>query len=306
MSLLIIFFLFHFIGVKATWRSHHVSFLSSRPNANVSMIKIRRFNVPRYIPMEEDVQLECDYAVEGESALYSLKWYKGGSQFYEFIPSKVRKHTIFPTEGLSQDKVQAAEDGRIVTLKEVGTGASDQYRCELVAEGPPFHTTQRQDNLTVVVLPRGPPELSGSKEFYHSHDFIVLNCTPPLSKPAAATHWFVNGNPSDPSLVRDVSHYVNPAGLESITSQLRLEVHKANFYNGKLNIRCEATLAHIYRKSSHISILEPSGSWFVSSNLYLTSGCEEVCVKKNFTEKILLFLGKTLLLVYCRSKFYNL
>ena len=44
----------------------------------------------------------------------------------------------------------AGRDGRRVTLSGVEVGASDVYRCELVAEGPPFHTTQRSANMTVV------------------------------------------------------------------------------------------------------------------------------------------------------------
>lgn len=44
----------------------------------------------------------------------------------------------------------AGRDGRRVTLSGVEVGATDVYRCELVAEGPPFHTTQRSANMTVV------------------------------------------------------------------------------------------------------------------------------------------------------------
>ncbi|KAK3891697.1 hypothetical protein Pcinc_004445 [Petrolisthes cinctipes] len=44
----------------------------------------------------------------------------------------------------------SGRDGRVVRVLGVGVGASDVYRCELVAEGPPFHTTQRSANMTVV------------------------------------------------------------------------------------------------------------------------------------------------------------
>lgn len=43
----------------------------------------------------------------------------------------------------------AGSDGRRVTVVGVEVSATDLYRCELVAEGPPFHTTQRSANMTV-------------------------------------------------------------------------------------------------------------------------------------------------------------
>ena len=35
----------------------------------------------------EMVELMCNYQVEGEAELYSLKWYRDNVEFYRYIPS---------------------------------------------------------------------------------------------------------------------------------------------------------------------------------------------------------------------------
>ena len=43
----------------------------------------------------EMVELMCNYQVEGEAELYSLKWYRDNVEFYRYIPSgKITTNTI--------------------------------------------------------------------------------------------------------------------------------------------------------------------------------------------------------------------
>nr|XP_045612844.1 uncharacterized protein LOC123767315 [Procambarus clarkii] len=68
-------------------------------------VQVQRFLVPRYVALGVNVTLECDYAVQKHATLYSLKWYKGNSQFYQYIPTLPQQHTVFSVGGLHQDKV---------------------------------------------------------------------------------------------------------------------------------------------------------------------------------------------------------
>ena len=61
--------------------------------------------VPRFVARGLNASLECDYVVQQYSKLYSLKWYKGSSQFYQYIPSKKPPHAVFSVEGLKQNQV---------------------------------------------------------------------------------------------------------------------------------------------------------------------------------------------------------
>ncbi|XP_042236868.1 uncharacterized protein LOC121876053 [Homarus americanus] len=125
-----------------------------------------------------NVTLECDYVVQQHATLYSLKWYKDNSQFYQYIPSSEHPHAVFSVKGLFKNQVVHDHEGRRVVVVDVGLEATDVYRCELVAEGPPFHTTQRSSNMTVVVVPKGPPVISGSREYYQHNRHVALNLPP--------------------------------------------------------------------------------------------------------------------------------
>lgn len=66
-----------------------------------SWVQVERFLVPRYVAVGSNVSLVCDYVVQRHATLYSLKWYKGSSQFYQYIPSKtLQPHAVFSVPGL--------------------------------------------------------------------------------------------------------------------------------------------------------------------------------------------------------------
>ncbi|XP_042884616.1 cell adhesion molecule 3-like [Penaeus japonicus] len=237
-------------------------------------VQVRKFVVPQYVALGENVSLHCDYEVQDHAKLYSLKWYKGNSQFYQYIPSKQTPHAAFSVQGIRMEQVVHEHEGRLVILKGVEVGATDVYRCEMVAEGPPFHTLQRSANMTVVVVPDGPPVITGSQEYYHLHDLVTLNCTAPLAQPGVTLTWFLNDKEALPESVRLVDRETNPAGLERITTRLSLHVTQNHFQNAAMTIKCMASLANLYLQSAQVIIREPSNTWLVSSNLYHTSGAE--------------------------------
>ncbi|KAF2348327.1 CD80-like immunoglobulin C2-set [Trinorchestia longiramus] len=219
------------------------------------------------------VDLECDYKLHPKASLYSLKWYKEGAQFYQYIPKSPRKHAAYSVPGLRREQVVGGGDGRLVRLRRVTVAATGLYRCELVAEGPPFHTTQRQGNLTVAVVPTTPPTVTRTRDPHQMDDIITLNCTAPKSKPALHLEWRVNGRLVTNSSMIQHSEHVNPAGLYVVSSRLQLQVTRQQFERGDMTIQCSASLPQgLYGRSDSITISDPSKGWFVSGNLYLTSG----------------------------------
>lgn len=47
-------------------------------------------------------RLECHYDLDGE-ALYSVKWYKDGNEFYRYVPRDMPPAQVFPLPGVSVD-----------------------------------------------------------------------------------------------------------------------------------------------------------------------------------------------------------
>ncbi|XP_050706379.1 uncharacterized protein LOC126991729 [Eriocheir sinensis] len=87
--------------LACTGQLEHVDYLTKGP-----WVQIQRFVVPKFVGRGLNASLECDYQVLQDARLYSLKWYKGSSQFYQYIPSKTPTHASFSVEGLKQHQVR--------------------------------------------------------------------------------------------------------------------------------------------------------------------------------------------------------
>ncbi|KAK3879501.1 hypothetical protein Pcinc_015958 [Petrolisthes cinctipes] len=170
----------------------------------------------------------------------------------------------------------SGRDGRVVSVLGVGVGASDVYRCELVAEGPPFHTTQRSANMTVVVAPKGPPIITGGEGHYSLNQLLHLNCTAPPARPAPTLTWTLNGNKAPAGSVwatdTTTTTTTTTTGLEMAVSRLSVRVARRNFHQGVMTIVCKATLGSLYTRSHLVTLPEPSATWYSSLNLYHASG----------------------------------
>ena len=56
--------------------------------------------MPRYLVVGEKTSLKCHYELDGE-VLYSLKWWKDGRQFYQYIPRNSPKMVVFTVPGVT-------------------------------------------------------------------------------------------------------------------------------------------------------------------------------------------------------------
>ncbi|MPC34921.1 hypothetical protein E2C01_028326 [Portunus trituberculatus] len=121
-------------------------------------VRIQGVEVPGEVKAGEDVSLKC-WVDPWPGPLYSLSWWKDGSQFYRAAvtaspisrdkpPSSGSLATVFPVPGIS---VKAGGRGLgHVVLEEVGVAASGVYTCEAVADFPSFSQQLVSANLTVV------------------------------------------------------------------------------------------------------------------------------------------------------------
>jgi hypothetical protein len=73
-------------------------FISDCSNA----LRLLELRIPKYTIKGNNVRLECTYDLENE-ALYSVKWYKDGKEFYRYIPRDMPPATVFILPGISVD-----------------------------------------------------------------------------------------------------------------------------------------------------------------------------------------------------------
>jgi hypothetical protein len=81
-----------------------VRFLTSFPHLAAPALSVLMLQlvVPELVLVGEDAALECFYDLEGED-LYSVKWYKGGKEFFRYIPGDRERITTFSHRGVLVD-----------------------------------------------------------------------------------------------------------------------------------------------------------------------------------------------------------
>lgn len=63
-------------------------------------LKDVRVLVPSAVRRGENVDLQCQYDLEGDT-LYSVKWYKGKREFFRFTPKENPSLKVFPVTGIN-------------------------------------------------------------------------------------------------------------------------------------------------------------------------------------------------------------
>lgn len=200
----------------------------------------------------QPVFLSCDYDLE-EASLYSIKWYLNDQEFYRYVPKESPPTRVFALPGLHVDVSNSDSHG--VMLLNASRPLTGQYKCEVSADAPLFHTDIRSTHLTVVESPISGPEIHAEKSRYSSGETIRANCTSPPSYPPANITWYLNEQLAENSAV----YQVEPGGSSLKSSSPSGSGHKASVSrlqleagSGKLRIRCESSLFNVYRGTSQI------------------------------------------------------
>ncbi|XP_053677547.1 uncharacterized protein LOC128727642 [Anopheles nili] len=216
-------------------------------------IKLTEVRVPRHAIKDHTVSLECHYEMEGE-ALYSVKWYKDGNEFYRYVPRDDPPVQTFRVEGISVN-VRNSTNSHVV-LETIGLSSSGKYRCEVSAEAPSFQTVDDHGEMTVVVLPDADPVITGAKPRYQIGDHVKINCTSGRSKPAAQLTWYINSELVDPTYIHSYPTIVSltPDYLETSILGLEFRVKPKHFRRGDLKLKCLATISTVYGKSNEESV----------------------------------------------------
>ncbi|KAL7638107.1 UNVERIFIED_CONTAM: hypothetical protein RMT77_011732 [Armadillidium vulgare] len=216
-------------------------------------ISISYFEVPPYQVEGSQVELKCQYKLEKQEALYSVKWYWNQNEFFRYTPSASQKISVFDVKGVSVDT--SLSDSTKVTLRSVSLESSGKYRCEVSADMPTFHTEAKYGEMLVVDLPDQEPQITGGQERFHIGDEVYFNCTSVKSRPAASLAWYINGRLAETEYLIEHAPQQDDEGLETSRLGLRFIAGPRHFPNGVLNLKCTASIVAVYWQSSE-SLIE--------------------------------------------------
>lgn len=68
----------------------------------ITCLRLTEVRIPNHTIRHTDVRLDCHYDLDGE-ALYSVKFYKDGNEFYRFVPRDIPPVLIFDQPGVAVD-----------------------------------------------------------------------------------------------------------------------------------------------------------------------------------------------------------
>ncbi|XP_041452287.1 uncharacterized protein LOC111077886 isoform X1 [Drosophila obscura] len=219
----------------------------------ITGLRLVEVRIPNYVIKGSAAQLECLYDLDGE-ALYSVKWYKDGNEFYRYVPRDMPPAQTFLLPGVKVDLHNSSD--AIVTLRDVNLQSAGRFRCEVSGEAPSFQTVTEHGDMVVVSLPdQGPPKISGGRPRYQIGDWVRINCTAGRSKPAVDLSWFVNGEAAEPQKLRKYDTIVSGReGLETSVLGLQFRVEQKHFRNGDMKLKCVASLSTLYWRSNEESV----------------------------------------------------
>lgn len=83
-----------------------VSFDLSAPTS--TGLRLTEVRIPNHVVRDSTARLECHYDLDGD-ALYSVKWYRDGLEFYRYVPRDMPPAFIYDQSGLSIDVSAAAK-----------------------------------------------------------------------------------------------------------------------------------------------------------------------------------------------------
>jgi hypothetical protein len=69
---------------------------------DVSCLRLNEVRIPMHTVRDQNARLECHFDLEGE-ALYSVKWYKDGNEFFRYVPRDQPPAQLFPLPGVTVD-----------------------------------------------------------------------------------------------------------------------------------------------------------------------------------------------------------
>ncbi|CAL4108276.1 unnamed protein product [Meganyctiphanes norvegica] len=231
-------------------------------------VKILEVKVPRKAQMHSDVRLECRFDLEG-AELYSLTWWRGPDQFYQYSPSQKEKLVVHNTSGIFVDETRSG--GSEVQLLSLSRASSGKYKCEVLADYPSFEKDSKYATMEVVDVPSGPPMIQVGRQppsTYVPGELLTANCTSPGAVPPPLLLWYINGEKVYPQpLTRPLRQMYDDYNLghdRQLTnrvpdqvSELSLRLKDSHFNNGLAKLTCAATLQDVYHNPTDVKVTRP-------------------------------------------------
>ncbi|XP_076305201.1 cell adhesion molecule 2-like [Tachypleus tridentatus] len=214
-------------------------------------VHLKVLDIPSPTASGQSIELTCSYELDGDK-LYSVKWYKNNTEFYRYLPNDWPPGQFLPLPGVRVDLSKSGENK--VYLNRISLESAGIYRCEVSAEAPSFQTVEASKQLEVTVFPTEGPRINGGRHEYAVGDTVNINCTSAKSRPEAQIRWYINNKPVQAEYITTFPTKHHGDGLKTSTVGLRFDVRDDHLWNGRVKLRCTATVSRAVELSNEAVI----------------------------------------------------
>ncbi|XP_071520695.1 uncharacterized protein [Panulirus ornatus] len=256
--------------------------------------------VPSVVVSGSAVQLACNYehTTDRPDPLYSVKWYRGVNQFYEYIPKRDPPVRVYQLPHIHIDELGSS--GPTVRLTGVTRATSGTFRCEVMGDKPYFETDDHAVNMTVVDVPLWGPEVrsrvqgvgvtQGSR--VRPGDEVGARCMLGQSDPPADITWTLNSMGPPPHAHIQRSLQTDKLGRRVQVSEVTVEVREAWFRGGALTLTCHARLSTVFHKTANVTLIHADHPRTAGFDWFSSGSCQRASL-------LLLLLLPLILLSSC-------
>ncbi|XP_049521451.1 Down syndrome cell adhesion molecule-like protein 1 homolog [Dermacentor silvarum] len=230
-----------------------------------------KLHVPPFALPGATVRLDC-FQDFGNIAAQTVRWFKDGQEFYQFVPTEVPSLKTFDVEGVNVNTLQST--ARPVYIEKLNASSAGTYSCEVSSETSLIRTVAGKELVIAERLP-AMPRIVTDRDAYHIGDTVKLSCVGVRSKPSPALSVFVNDQ-----LVNDTNTRleVHPDGLPTVSIETAFTLGQEDVKGGHVRVRCEALFSDAFAATVEDNIrVEPR--WMLSG----TSSPKDPCIEKAST-----------------------
>ncbi|XP_050310627.1 uncharacterized protein LOC126746414 [Anthonomus grandis grandis] len=220
----------------------------------VLAVKLTAIKIPAYVRAGDSVTFRCEYDLEGVD-LYSIKWYRNDEEFYRYVPKESPPFRSFSIKYINVDVSKSGEN--VVTLRGVQRQLTADYKCEVSADGPFFHTDILVARMIVVELPTEHPILRVEPHKVDIGKKLAAECFVLPCDPPANISWFINNQKMDTNaLDSSIRIYKKQdeqdplLGLWTSRSRMEVRLERKHVVQGLIRIKCLATIYTIWNDTA--------------------------------------------------------
>ena len=112
-------------------------------------MKLQWISENQSVQHESDLNVQCNYRLEGDDDLFALRWFLNDEELLRFTPKSKPQLRKSP-QCLPGVEHRMSNSTSSITIKRVDWNAAGDWRCQVMTEGPAFESMDASTSVQIV------------------------------------------------------------------------------------------------------------------------------------------------------------